>query len=604
MKKIMLLFASLAVPCLTLLAQTGDLPVPQDYEQSLVDLGAVQRFLPVQQDTLVASSDELARGWLAYTRDRNYEVLPNSKPAPGEALKALRLRAAPGEIESAPFSVYALRDVGRVSASPEVTGASGAGGWLAESAVVEDVLFHPVQYRQINEHTWPTLSYLRYPVFIRPASGYAMDSGTSRLYWVTVTVPDDVPAGLYRASITITDEKGARQIVPLEVEVLPFRLTTEGLPRFGSFLSGAPFAGGEWTFMKRYGMDALQWFWPSHEIKIANRNGRVEMDFTRYDSFVRGMQEAGMRGPLVLSLGNSWLGNYEIKLADAFGLRLLNRMFDGRMVTIADFNDPRWDELWVEGLRIIFEHAKKAGWPELALLIHDEPTKYIIEYHPHKYHLVKKHFPEIPVYGVFFQPQEDPGPLVKSCDIMVANRDLARIKALARAHGKRFWTYNNICADQSFGKSRFLYGQIPSYYESEVMWFWCWNYTINNPWNDFDGRGEQVGGPAQSDADWLAVYPSVDGAEPVRTLAIEAAREGIDDVRYLKTLENLIKVKDPQRWKSLRGEIRRRQEQMFNGIFQDNRTYSDADFFITTRNDDVEKLRDFVIGEILKTPDE
>lgn len=604
MKKALLLFAFLTVHGLPLQAQTGDLPVWRDYEQSLTELGAVQRFLPVQQDTLIPSSDELARGWLLYHRDRNYEVLPNSKPSPGEALQALRVRATPGEIESEPFSIYALRDAGKISVSPEVANAEGESAWLAGAVVVEDVLFHPIQYRLKNEHTWPTLSYLRYPIFIRSAAGYPMSSGTSRLYWITVTVPDNVPAGVYQALIQVTDEKDARAVVPLEVEVLPFELTTEGLPRFGAFLSGASFARGEWKFMKRYGMDALQWFWPSHEIKIKNDNGKIKMDFTRYDSFVQGMKEAGMRGPLVLSLGNSWLGDYEIKLAEAFGLRLLNRMFDGRMVTIADFNDPRWDDLWVEGLRIIFEHAKKVGWPELALLIHDEPTKYIIEYHPHKYHLVKKHFPQVPVYGVFFQPQEDPGPLVKSCDIMVANRDLARIKALARAHNKRFWTYNNICADQSFGKCRLLYGQIPSYYESEVMWFWCWNYWINDPWNDFDGRGEQVGGPAQSDADWVAVYPSVDGAEPVRTLAIEAAREAIDDVRYVKTLENLVKARDPQRWKGLRREIRRRQEQMFNGIFQDNRTYSDADFFITTRNDDVEKLRDFVISEILKTLDE
>ena len=475
MKKALLLFTLLAVHCLSLQAQTGDLPVSRDYEQSLIELGAVQRYLPVQEDTLVASSDQLTRGWLLYQRDRNYEVLPNSKPAPGEALHTLRLRATPGEIESEPFSVYALRDIGKVSVSPEVTDADGKSAWLAESVKVEDVLFHPVQYRPRNEHTWPTLSYLRYPIFIRPAAGYPVPAGTSRLYWVTVTVPDNVQAGIYKASIAIRDEKGAGATLALEVEVLPFSLTTEGLPRFGSFLSGAPFASGEWKFMKRYGMDALQWFWPSHEIKITNDNGRIKMDFTRYDSFVKGMKDAGMRGPLVLSLGNSWLGNYEIKLAEAFGLRLLNRMFDGRMVNIADFNDPRWDDLWVEGLRIIFEHAKKAGWPELALLIHDEPTKYIIEYHPHKYHLVKKHFPDIPVYGVFFEPGKDPGPLVKSCDIMVANRDLARIKALARAHGKRCWTYNNICADQSFGKCRMLYGQIPAYYESEVMWFWCWN---------------------------------------------------------------------------------------------------------------------------------
>ena len=82
---------------------------------------------------------------------------------------------------------------------------------------------------------------------------------------------------------------------------------------------------------------------------------------------------------------------------------------------------------------------------------------------------------------------------------------------------------------------------------------------------------------------------------------MEAAREGIDDVRYIKTLENLVAPTDPERWKALRREIRRRQAGFFNGIFQDNRIYSDADFFITTKNDDVEKLRDYVIEEILKS---
>ncbi|HUU28512.1 MAG TPA: glycoside hydrolase domain-containing protein [archaeon] len=601
MKPIFLINFVLFLALSSALAQRGDLPVPADYEKSLLELGAVEKFLPVQDDTLIPADTDLSRGWLLYHRDRNFEVLPNSKPAPGEALEKLIMTATPGEIESEPFSAYALRDVGKLSASPKVQGAEGENAWLYGAAAIEDVLFHPVQYQLKTPHTWPTLSYLRYPVFIRPAAGYPVPSGTSRLFWVTVTVPPEAGPGTYRASIRLTDDRGASADFPLEVRVLPFKLTTENLPRFGAFLSGEPFAKGEWRFMKRYGMDALQWFWDSHGIKIRNEGGRIAMDFSEYDSFVQGMKEAGMRGPLVLSLGNAWLGHYEMKLAEVFGLRLLNRVYEGKMVTIADFTDPRWEELWVEGLRIIFGHAKKAGWPELALLIHDEPTKHIMAYYPYKYHLVKQHFPEIPVYGVFFQPEKDPGPLLKSCDIMVANRDLQYIKMLAKNHGKRFWTYNNICADQSFGKCRFLYGQIPSYYGSEVMWFWCWNYWINNSWNDFDGRGETVGGPAQSDADWVAVYPSVDGVEPVRTLAIEAAREGIDDVRYIKTLENLVKGRDPGRWESLEREIRSRQAGMFNGIFQDNRTYSDRDFFITTRNDDIERLREFVIREILKT---
>lgn len=583
----------------SLLAQPGDLPIPEGYEEALKRRGAVERFLPVQRQVLVPSEADLQRGWQLFKRDRNFEVLPNSRPAPGEAVSTLDVIATPGEIESESFCIYGLDPMTSITVSSSVERMDSEGAWLVDSVVVEDVLYHPVQYRIPGQGTWPTLSYLRYPVFIRPATSNEIARGTSRIYWVTVDVPKTTKPGIYKASIRISDADGSRVDLPLSVRVLPFELVSEGLPRFGAFLSGAPFAEGEWAFMKRYGLDALQWFWGSHEIKILNDSGKLSMDFTHYDQFVKGMQKAKMRGPLVLSLGNSWMGHYEIRLAEAFGLRLMRRELEGRVVTLADFKDPRWDALWVEGLRIIFEHAREAGWPELALLIHDEPTKHIMSYHPHKYHLVKKHFPEIPVYGVFFQPEKDPGPLLKSCDIMVANRDLGRIKALAISHGKRFWTYNNVCADESFGKVRLLYGQIPSYYESEVMWFWCWNYWVGDPWNDFDGRGEVDTGPAQSDADWVAVYPSVDGVNPVRTLAIEAAREGVDDVRYIKTLEHLVREEDPVRWENLRLEIRSRQAEMFNGIDQDKRVYRDSDFFITTSNDDVERLRRFVIEKIL-----
>ena len=572
-------------------AQAGDLPVPANYEQNLIQRGYSQRYLPVQSDTLVPSSADQDRGWLLYQRDRNYEVLPNSKPAPHETPEVIRIVAAPGEIESEPFSAYALRDLGSLEAETRAVNPDENSSWLSGSLVVEDVLFHPVRYRTRSNSGQN--SYLRYPIFIRPPSSHPVPAGESRLYWVTVDVPEDMPEGIYRAAIRVTDDLRSSVELPLEVEVLPFKLTEEGLPFFGAFLSSREFAGGEWAFMKRYGLDALQWFWNSHSIKISNVNGRVNMDFTEYDNFVRGMQEGGMKGPLVLSLGNSWIGHYEKELAGVFDLPMLNITFGSRNATIADMTDPRWEEPYIEGLRLIFEHAEEAGWPPLALLIMDEPTKYLLEYYPLRFHLIKKYFPEIPIYGVFFQPDKDPIPLVHTCDIMVANRDLDRIKTLSGQYGKGFWTYNNACADESFGKVRLLIGQIPSYYESAGMWFWCWNYYISNPWDDFDGW-------EQSDADWVAVYPSVDGVEPVRTLAVEAVREGIDDVRYLKTLENL----DPGRWTALRSEIRSRQQSIFEGIIQDNRIYSDEDFFITTRNDDVERLRELVIEEILKSLNE
>lgn len=523
---------------------------------------------------------------MLYQRNRNFEVFPSSQPATGEQLEKLTIVATPGEIESQPFAVFALRDLTgmRVDARIETSVP-----WLRSAVQVEDVLFHPIQYPTGRTRGRDEVrgsdgkTFVRYPVFLRPSAAHSVPADSTRLYWVTVTIPESAQAGTYHGVIHLADREGNRQTLPLDIRVLPFRLTERGVPRFGSFLSGAPIAKNEWALMKRYGLDAAQWFWNAHPIRIRNHNGVMDLDFTQYDAAVAGMKQAGMRGPLVLSLGNSWLGHYEMALARAFDLPLMQREVGGRQVTLMDMTDPKWEPRWVEGLRQIFRHAGTAGWPPLALLINDEPTKHIMAYHPYRYGLVKKHFPDIPVYGVFFEPEKDPGPLLHSSDIVVANRDLDRMKLLASQFGKRFWTYNNVTADESFGKIRLLYGQIPAYYSSEVMWFWCWNYYVGNPWDDFDRD--------QSDADWVAVYPTVDGNEPVRTLALEAAREAIDDVRYLRTLEELA----PDRV----GEIRRRQKEMLDGVMLDERINSDAEFFVRTANDAPEQLRSWAIEQLL-----
>jgi hypothetical protein len=567
---------------LLLFAQAAGIPVPANQERQLLIRGFTERLMPVQADLLSPSVEDRKRGWLVYKRDRNFEVFPNSKPAPGEQADKITIIATAGETESQPFAIYALRPAAGVRA--EVISNAGA------DLRVDDVLFHPVQYPVARTRGRDEVrgsgakTFVRYPVFLRAPAAHDVPADSSSLYWVTAAIRENARAGSYKGAIRISDATGARYDLPVEIQVLPFRLTAEGVPRFGAFFSGTKMASGEWAMLKRYGLDAAQWFWNANRIEIKNDGGRVKLDFTAFDAAVNGIKAAGMRGPLVLSLGNSWLGHYEIALAQAFDLKLMKREVGGREVTLMDMTDPRWEKPYLEGLRQIFAHAKEAQWPPLALLINDEPTKHIMAYHPYRYHLIKKHFPDIPVYGVFFEPEKDPGPLLHSSDIVVANRDLDRMKDLAATFGKRFWTYNNLTADQSFGKNRMLYGQIPSYYGSEVMWFWCWNYYVGNAWDDFDRE--------QSDADWVAVYPSVDGVEPVKTLAVEALREAIDDVRYLKTLE--------QRAPELIPEIRRRQKAIFDGIRLDERINSDAEFFITTRNDDVERLRSWAISELLK----
>src|SRR5688572_587768 len=123
---------------LLLFAQTAGLPVPADQERQLLSRGYTERLMPVQADVLPASADDRKRGWLVYKRDRNFEVFPNSKPAPDEEAGKLTIVATPGETESQPFAIYAMR------------AASGLRTEVISNAEiglrVEDVLFHPVQY--------------------------------------------------------------------------------------------------------------------------------------------------------------------------------------------------------------------------------------------------------------------------------------------------------------------------------------------------------------------------------------------------------------------------------------------------------------------------
>jgi hypothetical protein len=415
--------------------------------------------MPVQAEVLSPSAEDRKRGWLVYHRDRNFEVFPNSKPTPGERIDKLEIAATPGETESQPFAIYALRATSGIRV--EIASKTGV------DLRVEDVLFHPVQYpvartRGRDESRGSgSKTFVRYPVFVRPPGSQESPAESSRLYWVTATIPENARAGSYAGAIRISDSSGTRYELPIDIRVLPFRLTTEGLPRFGAFFSAAKMASGEWAMLKRYGLDAAQWFWNANRIEIRNVGGEMKLDFSAFDAAVKGMKAAGMRGPLVLSLGNSWLGHYEIALAQAFDLKLMKREVGGREVTLMDMTDPRWEKPYIEGLRRIFAHAKEAQWPPLALLINDEPTKHIMVYHPYRYHLIKKHFPDIPVYGVFFEPEKDPGPLLHSSDIVVANRDLDRMKDLAARFGKRFWTYNNVTADNPSARTACSMGKFP-----------------------------------------------------------------------------------------------------------------------------------------------
>ena len=570
----------------TMVSHAG-LPVSPNTADSLVKLGFTEFRIPQKGDTLAFNDQDKKQGFALYSRDRNIEIFPYSYPYKGERLDTLRLRAAPGEIESNGFNIYALSDLKKVKAEAAVKPLDGKSAWLAKAATVDDIVFHVIRSTSMEKNE---KSFMHYPMFVYGPESRAIKKGATGLFWVTIKVPENVKAGAYHAAVSCSVD-GTPYSFPLRVEVLPFRLTDKGLPCFGAFRSNVEFVSEEWEFLKETGIDMLWWIWPANRIQVINDNGKLKMDFTSVDAFVERMKKAGMRGPIAIQLGNNCWGSLEIALNKTFGTRLFEGELNSANVIVGDTSDPTLGELYPQACSLMYSHSIEKKWPRLTLVIYDEAPLRLMPWLRYWYPRVKKKAPDLPIYGVFHIADDDKYAQIPYCDIMCANRGHATTSMLAKKNDKEYWAYHNCDANRSFGKVRFSYGQIPSYYDATGMFFWSYNFYRGDPWNDFDRDG--------GDADWVIVYPSQDGKRPVQTLAFKGLIEGIDDVRYIKTLEDLVKEKDPGRWERLNAHIKSKQNKMFEGIILDHRVFTDEDFFRNTKPTDTENLRDFVIKEIL-----
>ena len=157
---------------------------------------------------------------------------------------SISLRACPGEVEPASLVVRTEKSLGktRVTAGP----LSGPGGELPGDAidirVVKDLYRHrwggPGLFPVVLVHNDDIVRHEKAPQKDRPehmhtvATGELLDSAEllpvqidrQRRFWITLRVPRDTSAGMYRTELRVIPENGDAATLDLEVEVYPFEL--------------------------------------------------------------------------------------------------------------------------------------------------------------------------------------------------------------------------------------------------------------------------------------------------------------------------------------------------------------------------------------------
>ncbi|MCG3179420.1 MAG: hypothetical protein BIFFINMI_01755 [Phycisphaerae bacterium] len=470
-------------------------------------------------------------GFVPFTQPDEAQLEPGRCPAHDRwGLPPIRMRSAGGQLASGSAAFYALKDL---SLSADVTPLRASDGATigAGCIVLRRSLFAPVQdydYDEASRRWKPAKRHALVEQWLPRVDGpIAVAAGRATRVRIEVAVPPETRPGVYRGRLTLRSAGGGES-ADVELTVRPFTLDT--LERHGvatgAFTDG-PSKQAELADMADHGLNSHMMFLSGFPLPIRNEGGRLTSDWTRWNWWVRRLKSAGMTGPLVIVLGNDSRGFLEQQIGELFGIAGLTK--ENHFI---DTGNERLNGLYIEALRQLVANARANDWPEVVLLPYDEPTERLIEPYRDRCRRIHEALPGVRIYGVSMNRLNWAEQIVDSSDIVVANGSFSDIARLCRRRGRTLWTYGGGVASPWMDPSwvRDMIGEQTWNLGSRGRWWWAYHWTDGEPLLEI-GPGVEPG--------WVtAAYESC--GEPIPAFGYQAARAGLDDLRYLLMLDRLI----------------------------------------------------------------
>lgn len=469
-------------------------------EDDTVRVGDVS---PVDHELPRLTPHERKRGYLLFSRHTLVRTFHTSVPRRDEIIDTLRVRAAPGEYESVVLGVRALRKLSRLCLSGSRL--NGPRGACIDARNIELRVVRPSVRR------FSGVSYVLLPLFLPRALPADLEADTTRVFWLTVHVPDRAPAGTYRATVMVRAEDAPAATVRLEMEVRPMQLLPApiafgvyyGLGRVPEPYRAKRYQRLYYEDMKAHGMTSVTTY--NYPDLIAE-HGQERVAFEQPPRDLRG----------ALSLDEEMALIQETKLIGAHV----------PLLYLGNFQGPA-ERTRIQAIR---QHQKERGWPEFLFYVSDEPGS------PERLEAARKQLAAHAEVGnvrtvTAAVPIEELGRLYDVWIQSVGMDEGTRQKA-AQWH-KELWAYD--CQ---------LHGATPQhdrYLAGLYAWRWRLRGLFQWAYTHFADRLVTEGGEWKNTDDWQYGYvvPGPDG--PIPTLGWEGRREGIDDYRYFHTLETLVK---------------------------------------------------------------
>ncbi|MCF7826243.1 MAG: hypothetical protein K9M55_06825 [Candidatus Marinimicrobia bacterium] len=356
---------------------------------------------------------------------------------------------------------------------------------------------------------------------VKPKDAYSLSS-TRTIYWISIDGGAYAEPGVHKEQIVFSSGR-EKFIVDLELKMLPFDLETSSAQwalwvdsnRWKTWTDGEIFS--EMKEIATTGFTSLVISDPgSSKNQDMPDNLKQGLDWLFVDRISTQYELAGFSQPLILSLQH---------LPARISSRTKTPPYTANDESIAILTD-------------IFTEIKRR-WPDIILYLDDELNNKSIEqqrFSKLAYSLAHKlklntflTLTRLPT------PQSD----LPQADIMCfsAHSAAAFSQLLDRCErlGLPAQWYGSGTYDQQEGylyPNRVVNGFMNWKLKGQFHGVWTFQRPDNKPYDDFDG----------SRKDWCLAYPNPKFNSSIYTIQWEAIRTGINDYRYLSTVESLIRI--------------------------------------------------------------
>jgi hypothetical protein len=480
-------------------------PIPEGWVEKTI--GEADAGLASQINTVMPglTATDRNRGYVISVRNWGDPVFPHTAPLPAEMRNSTEILASLGEYEPASFCVRALRPLRGVRVT--VGNLIGERGSRIRSENVDVRMV-----RCLPTKVWNKKEYVLRPRVLEKHAAIDLSEGTTQQFWLTVYIPETAKPGSYSAQVTVRPENAKAASLTLRLQVWPIHLKPSPTRHYMyAYMFGGPLEHEivvkNLVNMREHGMTG-GFFGPEFDPEIQGEDGKIVVNIEKLKGLLQDCQEIGLLDPFIYSPN----------------------------VTLGVWREEGFVEIWKQ----IREQVRKSGLPMPVFTYGDEsdgdPDRTADT--TRGLRLIKENLPGALTYTTVVS--------AASVDVFDPWLDFRAFSSYAdqttvdamKKRGQDLWMYSG---PSTYGMGpvadRFYRGFYARRMDLQGAGEWVYQWPLilraepQDPYRDFTEARPHGN-------NWDYCLPGREG--PLPTLGWEAFREGIDDGRYMATLESAI----------------------------------------------------------------